>query len=213
MRYWVFDLDGTLVDSFGHFFDSLKEIFSENGKVFSDELRLASLTESLPAFFEKHLGTEAARPALEKLQRQSNLDAAKIQPFAGTMPFIRALKESGSKIAVWTSRENESAKLILEQTGLSELAEIYVTGTCTVQRKPHLEGLLKIREHFKCELDEITMVGDHEHDMMAAKNAGARAVRASWHSYWPVEKCTHADYQFYHVSDFQQWASSNNNPH
>ncbi|MBI3554909.1 MAG: HAD hydrolase-like protein [Deltaproteobacteria bacterium] len=208
MNYWAFDLDGTLVDSFSHYFKILDVIFQDHGARFSPEHRHTALTQPIPDFFEKHLGKAAVEPAIEKLTKVSTKDAEQIHPFDGITTAVEHLVSSGAKVAVWTNRDLISAELILKHTKLKRLAEICISGTCVVQRKPSAEGLLKISSRFGCHARDITVVGDHEHDVQAAKSVGARAVRASWHSYWTVERCTQADAQFYTVPEFTAWVQS-----
>jgi HAD superfamily hydrolase (TIGR01549 family) len=208
MKHWVFDLDGTLVDSFSHFFASLERIFNDHGARFTPDLRMAALTESLPLFFTRHLGEKALEPAFEKLKILSNEDALSIRPFAGVETFLAHLKKQGSKVGIWTNRDYESASLIVQHSGLAPYVDEFVSGTCTTLRKPHPEGLLRIIEKFQSHPSEITMVGDHEHDVTAAKAAGSRGVRASWHAYWSVEPCVHTEHHFHHFSEFTNWARS-----
>jgi pyrophosphatase PpaX len=208
MKHWVFDLDGTLVDSFGHYFDALREIFTLHGATFSSDLHHAALTDHPVTFFQRELGGKVTSQAIAHLQERSNSDAARVQPFPGAMETVRHLTERGSRVAVWTNRDRQSARLILDQTGLAKYADTLVSSCCVTQRKPHPEGLLKLSEVFACRPSEITMVGDHEHDVTAAKSVGARAVRASWHQYWPATPCSTADRQFFEFPDFQQWVQT-----
>ena len=205
MKHWVFDLDGTLVDSFGHFFETMEQIFAAHGARFTPELRRAALTEPLDQFFRDHLGEPAFKSAIEALQTRSNEDARSIRPFARLESLMRELSARGSRVAVWTNRDLVSASLILKHSGLAELTEACISGTCVDRRKPDPEGLLRLVDRFGCRPDEVTMVGDHEHDVTAAKSVGARAVRASWHSYWREAPCTTADHQFHDVAEFEAW--------
>lgn len=202
---WVFDLDGTLVDSFGHYFECLSAIFAARGAQFRDEHRLPALTESLPVFLTHHLGKAALAEAFAELQRRSNDDAERILPFEGVTPLLSRLKNEGKRVAVWTNRDLESAELILRHSGLVRYVDYCVSGTCVENRKPHPEGLSRILARLDCKLASVTVVGDHDHDMLAAKAAGARAVRASWHTYWPVAECPRADHQFRSVPEFAAW--------
>lgn len=205
MRHWIFDLDGTLVDSFSHYFELLQEIFDARRMRFGPELRLAALSDPLPLFFQRHLGRAAVDSALEELQARSQSDAALVKPFAGVPELLAKLRSSGSRVGVWTNRDLVSASLILKHSGLDAFAEICVSGTCVTRRKPHPEGLSRIIGHFESDPAQITMVGDHSHDVEAAKAVGARAVRASWHGYWAMERCPHADAQFDDFADFERW--------
>lgn len=208
MKCWVFDLDGTLVDSFEHYFVILTDIFNSNGAKFREELRLPALTQKLPEFFEQHLGKPAVSQAMITLQERSNRDASQVRPFDGVIELIQKLRERGDRVAVWTNRDLQSAQLIIQHSGLKPFVEICISGTCTVERKPFPEGLLRIINHFGCRADDVTMIGDHEHDVTAAKSVGTRAIRASWHSYWQFEPCTIADYQFHKFEDFSRWVDS-----
>lgn len=206
MTHWVFDLDGTLVDSFSHYFEALDVVFREHGSRFAPELRQAALTEPLDRFFVQHLGEHSLSPAFDRLQALSNEDARRIRAFDGLESVIQKLLARGARVAVWTNRDLISASLILKHSGLSRLTEACVSGTCVAQRKPHPEGLLRLIERFGCDPGDVTMVGDHEHDVNAAKTVGARAVRASWHSYWDEAPCSSSDAQFRSIADFGQWA-------
>ncbi len=208
MKNWVFDLDGTLVDSFGLYFKSMREIFADHGREFHSDLHLPALTEPLGDLFSLHLGSDRVNRAFDALQEKSNLDAPRIEPFAGIPELIDELIAKGAKIAVWTNRDLQSAELILKATGLKRKLEHCVSGTCVTRRKPDAEGLKGIIRRFDCSPSDVVMVGDHEHDVLGAQSAGATAVRASWHGYWSIEKCTQADFQFFTVPDFSAWARS-----
>ena len=205
MTNWVFDLDGTLVDSFEHYFISLEEIFSLHGKTFSRDLCHAALTDNLIHFFNTHLGESALETSLQELRRRSNQDALQIRAFPGILESLDGLRKSGAKIGVWTNRDYDSASLILKHSGLEGLVDCFVSGSCTKARKPEPEGLLRIAGEMASKPQEITMVGDHEHDVLAAKAVGARAVRASWHSYWTVDACNIADHHFHDLNLFQEF--------
>ena len=205
MKHWIFDLDGTLVDSFALYFEALTAIFKGSGKAFGPELRLPALSEYLPDFFEKHLGHRAVANAMIAIQARGNEDARRVIPFSGIIPLIEELVRSGSRIAVWTNRDRVSTELILQHSGLQKYVDICITRTCVSKPKPDSEGLLRILERFDCGPDAVTMVGDHEYDVEAAKIMGVRSVRAGWHGYWKMDRCLRADHQFESVEAFCSW--------
>ena len=157
MKHWAFDLDGTLVDSFGHYFDALRGIFSDHGAEFAPDQRLPALTESVIPFLTRHLGPARVDTALQKLQAVSNADAEKIRPFDGVVDLISHLRGNGSQIAVWTNRDLESTRLILKHSGLDPLVDLCVSGSCVENRKPDPEGLTRITRQFGCRAER----GDH----------------------------------------------------
>ena len=107
---------------------------------------------------------------------------------------------------LWTNRDFSSAELILRHSGLGRHVELCVSGTCVPRRKPHGDGMAPITERLKCVAQDITMVGDHDHDMMAARAVGSRAIRVSWNDHSAQEPCIHSEAQFYKVHDFSRWA-------
>jgi HAD superfamily hydrolase (TIGR01509 family) len=205
MKHWVFDLDGTLVESFSHYFLSLQAIYEELGSRFLDEHRADAHAQMPAQFLVRHLGEKAGAEALSRLYSRSNDDARRVQPFEGVRAVVERLAARDARIAVWTARELESATLVLRHTGLDRFVEACVSGSCVTRPKPHPEGLLKIIERFGCAPSEVTVVGDHLNDVLGAKAAGARAVRASWHVYGHVDDCSHSDHQFRHIADFSAW--------
>jgi HAD superfamily hydrolase (TIGR01509 family) len=209
MKHWVFDLDGTLVDSLSHYFAILQDIFAEHGLTLSHENLRSSISQPIPGFLTTHLGAQNLPAALAVLQKRSEEDAARIQPFDGVLEILTHLQSKGSRLAMWTNRDFESAQLILKSSGLAPFFEVCVSGSCGFGHKPNPDGFGRIEDLFLCEKDTVILVGDHETDMLAAKALGIKAIRASWHSYWKSDSCAHADHQFYKVNDFRTWVFQN----
>jgi phosphoglycolate phosphatase-like HAD superfamily hydrolase len=82
-KTWIFDLDGTLVDSFSHYFVTLSAIFEKHGRRFTEELKIPALTLPLSELFEQHLGKNAVQPSFATLHSDSLRDAKLIRPFDG----------------------------------------------------------------------------------------------------------------------------------
>lgn len=205
MAVWVFDLDGTLVDSFGFYIRIVQDLFKEHELILTDALVAACLGTPATKFLATHIPANGLGQAMQTLTERSRADAKDIQVFEGLLQLLRQLREQGDRIALWTSRDLESATLVLEATGLSQFIEYAVSGTCVAGHKPNPEGLLKICEFFSCTPNDVVVIGDHDVDVVGAKNAGARAVRASWHGYNPPAACLVADHHFYEVTAFLNW--------
>lgn len=207
MTYWVFDLDGTMVDSFAPYFSFLEEYLQT--PLDHEKKRHYIAKHPLIALQEK-MSEAAAQSALQELVDRNKREVADIPVFAGIRSAVDHLRANQRRISVWTSRDYETAKILLDHTGLSQVIDHLVAGDQVTHRKPHPEGMLKIQELYKCQTHELVMIGDHEHDMQAAKALGIKAVRASWHEHWQHESCTLADHQFYKHTDFHNWVSTLN---
>lgn len=212
MKRWVFDLDGTLVDSHQPYFTSLKQVLMDFKSDLTDEdkrevLRISA--KDRKSFFEKKVGSEQSLKALALFENSIADDFKRIPMFKGVNELIRSLHIRGTKMAVWTARDLVSAEQVLIHTGLSELISLCVSSSCVERCKPDPEGLLRISKHFGWEPSSIVMVGDHDNDMKAAKAFGATAIRAYWNEPRVPMNCRLADFQFNDVDALTLWSSNN----
>lgn len=191
-NFWVFDLDGTLVDSFPFYLAIVKNVLARFEKCLSEDEVSACLGQPAAKFFRYKLGNELAEEALAELGIQSLVDAEHIKPFPGVFALLQNLKSEGKQVAVWTSRDLNSANLVLGKTGLNAFIDHCVSGCCVSTLKPDPEGLWKIARLFSCNVSDLVVVGDHEYDVQAAKAVGAYGIRACWHGFDPPTHCAYA---------------------
>jgi phosphoglycolate phosphatase-like HAD superfamily hydrolase len=205
MKLWIFDLDGTLTDSFPVFFRSMRSIFSRRGKEISDAQLHSALGTTMPEFFALHLGAEHAAAAVRELAELSVISVNEVKPFEGIPECLELLRSRQREIGIWTARDRDSAERILASSGIGRFASHLVSGNCVTRAKPDPEGAQLTLARFSRTASESVMVGDHAHDVNAALSAGVFGVRASWNPYWPREACTIAQAQFFSVPDFARW--------
>lgn len=205
MKYWVFDLDGTLIDSFEYYLTLVRTIFARYGVILAPENLNSCLGQYSKNFFAEHLPAEHLSDALTALKTSALDDAGKIQPYQGIASLLAEISRRNTPMALWTSRDLESATKILDYTGLSRYFSYRVSGSCVGKHKPDPEGLLKIASHFGCDPSQLVMVGDHDYDVQAAKAVGATAIRASWHRFGSPEFCSISDQHFRSVDEMLNW--------
>jgi HAD superfamily hydrolase (TIGR01549 family) len=205
MKYWIFDLDGTLVNSFAPFFEFIEKRI---GKPLSETQRKQYVAQPAQLSLSEHLTPEKVTEALIELDKQNTRDADLIKPFEHIPSVISHLHGQGRKISICTSRDLKSASLLVERTGLGKYIDHLISGDCVKVKKPDPEGLLKIQSLYKCAITEMVMIGDHDCDVEAGKNAGTLSIRASWHKHWDDGKCHVADKQFFCDHEFYKWVKS-----
>lgn len=208
MKYWVFDLDGTLVDSLTIHFRVLKEVFAKFECNFSDQDEREVLhvsARTLPDYFIRHFGANNLAESLKMYTELTHQSLNQIQPFQGIESVLQTLKKYGYQLAVWTARDLEATKRILQNTGLHSYFSVCVSGTCTELAKPHPSGLEKIATHFDAEPSRMVMIGDFDSDMLGAQAFGAKSIRVLWHPTVEKKRCPLASWQFEKVSDFHSW--------
>jgi phosphoglycolate phosphatase/pyrophosphatase PpaX len=207
LKNWVFDLDGTLVDSFGPYFQSLREIFTRYDVPFTEYDIKKSLTMHTTKYLPLYLSQEQIQIAIPELLNASQRDSHHIKPFEGVIQSLDHLKSIGTRMAIWTGRDLKSAQMILENTKLASYFDECVSGTCVTNHKPHPEGLLRIVKNWNCTPNEVVMVGDHDVDMQGAKATQSYAVRVSW-AVDEIPNCDIAHKHFATPSDFESWLKS-----
>lgn len=212
MKCWVFDMDGTLIDSHATYYKNLTDVLEDYGAKLTEadkaQILKISVKERINFFTEKLIDPEKAKSALIDLEAKLAMDYLGATPFAGMTELVQSLHAKKLKLAVWTAREKPSAMAVLKHTGLDQYFSFCMSGTCVSACKPAPEGLHKISEHFQIPTADIVMVGDHDNDVMAAKACGAKAVRAYWHNPNLELKCQLSDWKFNKVSDFKNWLSA-----
>lgn len=123
MRGAIFDVDGTLLDSMAVWCKLIDDFFSEHNADISDEeaqsYKDMTLGESIPIIIDKlGLSMTADELLTEFKQRMFKEYAENIPPKAGAMEYVRALHDSGVKIAVATSGYEGLCKAAFMRLGI-----------------------------------------------------------------------------------------------
>ena len=210
MKYWVFDLDGTLVDSHSVYFNSLRKLLESYDVSLSESDEqdiLRTPVKERVSFFAKKVGAECADEALRLFEIRILQDDSDVEVFDGIVKLLEKLIHQDKKIALWTARDMNSARRVIHNTGLSPYFSFFMSGTCVSNCKPAPEGLLRIAQAFDCDPTALVMVGDHDNDMLAARACGAKAIRALWND--PSLDCELSDHQFTQVGSLTHWLPEN----
>lgn len=205
MKTWVFDLDGTLVDSFQHYYSILEGLVK---RPITTEEKKSVVAQAPHDFLRLHFGDHQVETILREVHAQGLKDAESIIAYPGAADLLKTLRKSGRTVAIFTNRDRESSDEILKHSGLGALVDHVVTGSCVSTKKPDPEGLHQLHKKIKGSPESFVMIGDHDCDMRAAKSFGAFGIRASWHNYWEDPACLMAQKQFFMFEEFARWATT-----
>lgn len=175
---FVFDLDGTLVDSFPALKAAMREVLAcHDVSMPHDEVLRVALSEGLDAMFDVARPAHFARESWAGL-RDAYLDgynARHLQHtplFPGAGKALLQLHEAGAALAVCTNRDRETTLRLLQLHGLQALFSHVVALEDMARKKPAPDGLLLVSELAGAvPLEQMVFVGDSEVDGQAALNA------------------------------------------
>lgn len=163
VRYWVFDMDGTLTVAV-HDFAAIRRALE-----IPAEADILTHLAGLPV-------AEAAAKHAWLLEHERELACA-AQPAPGAVALVRHLCAQGVRLGLLTRNAHELALLTLECIGLGDCFHTDdIVGRDEAPPKPHPGGLLKLAARWNTPAEQLVMVGDFRLDLECARAAGARSV-------------------------------------
>ncbi len=184
IRYVVFDLDGTLLNTLDDLFLSVNKILSDHGyKTRSkNEVRSylgngvrALLNLALPE--EERFRTDELLPefkAYYDLHKEDNT-----APYAGVKEAVAEIKKAGVKCAI-VSNKFDAAVQELKNVTFSGLIDFACGEREGVKPKPAPDGVFLAMQALGADPAETVYVGDSEVDLATANNSGLKCVAVSW---------------------------------
>ena len=184
-KCYLFDFDGTIVDSFEsmvYIFLSALEKFGLKGEV--NEVLQYSRQPISKTFFDKGGKKEDLRDFFDVtiglLNEEINL--YKNQLFEDTLSCVNALKEKGHKVGIVTSNSDSHVKEILEHLNVDpNIFDVIVGFEATDKHKPEAEPILKGMELLNVN-NGVVYIGDSLDDMKSAKNAKVDGILIERHN-------------------------------
>lgn len=184
----LFDLDGTLLDTPRAIAEQLAAAVREvTGSTPSVGTAQALVGRPLPELCATLAEVELADPwtsrimeAYRHLYRTKVVPAAASLVFPGVVAGLTQLHRRGVVMAVVTSKQSDSAKLILEASGLDKFFSAVIGFNDTVLPKPHADPALLALKRLSLGPHAAVMVGDTVHDVSTAAAVPMRAIAVTY---------------------------------
>jgi HAD superfamily hydrolase (TIGR01509 family) len=179
---FLFDLDGTLVDSVYQHVLAWREALEEVGlslAVWRIHRRIGMSGGLLVQALAREIGHRVTPQQARRLQTRHAAAFARyraaIRPLPGARELLRHLSDAGVRYAIATSGRLESARPALEALGVRP--EIPVITRDEVHRaKPDPDLFLAAAQRLDVPIVEAIVVGDSVWDLLAARRAGSLGV-------------------------------------
>lgn len=187
----LFDLDGTLIDTAPDLLLAVNHVLNHHHKpsITIEKIRpFISLGSS--AILAEALNIKRDDPRLLELRQQlfnayQPVLAKHSRLYPGLDSLLAKLKNTGISWGIVTNKPAWLATQIIEQLNLKKDCAVLIGAESSGISKPRPEGLFLAARHLHLAPQRISYVGDCAHDMLAAKNAGMRAVAVTWGYYLP----------------------------
>ncbi|MGC9347064.1 MAG: HAD family hydrolase [Anaerolineae bacterium] len=179
IRAWLFDLDGTLMDTDDQAVEALTKRLGFLGSQRAARLarRLVMMSETPMNQILTIIDLIGLDALLFALSRRLTKGAIKptFRVIRDVKPVITKVSSLGS-VAIVSTRSEEDATEFLRQHQLTEFFELTVTRETTLRLKPHPEPILYAAEKLGVPPTACVMVGDTPVDMLSAVRAGAWGI-------------------------------------
>ena len=182
---FIFDLDGTLLDTLGDLAGSVNYALRKHGlpECSLQEVR-SFLGNGIVRLMQGAVKNAVQGEAFEEVFQtfrshylEHCLDTT--QPYPGILPMMEKLREAGVKMAI-VSNKLHPAVQELSRRFFAELVTSAVGESENVRRKPKPDGVLRALKEMGSRPEEAVYVGDSEVDWETARNAGLRCALVCW---------------------------------
>src|SRR2546428_5514105 len=207
-RAVLFDLDGTLVDSYAALAEAVNYARRQHGL---DDLRTDAIREFVGYGLEKLLQRAfdcdavplSATEAFEA--RYDEICCTESRVLADVEATLRALNHIGVAMAVCTNKPTAFSRKILEFLNLAPFFCAIVGPDAAGARKPEAQHVLRTLEATHCSHAEALFVGDMPIDVQAAHTSGlAAALRPTGSTTSSALKAAGADHYLDRLADLVQ---------
>ena len=192
-QLFVFDLDGTLVDTFDDIAQAVNHVLGIFGLAprSVDEVRghvgngVRQLMSRMMGDFAKRVSPEERESLFDKAieaWRKYYLEhpAERSRLYPDVQRVLELLRSRSIRLAVFSNKLQEITERVLEELGIVHLLDEVIGENSRFPRKPDPEGLFFLMKKFHARPETTWMVGDGEADVQVGLAAGCRICGVSY---------------------------------
>lgn len=184
MKSFIFDIDGTLLDTEAMYIRSLQAILHERGmdRPYA-ELATTFGIPSRDALIRLKVPDVAEVLALWGPRTQEYRETVAVYP--GVKDALQQLKDAGANLAVMTSKQRFEYERDVVGFGLADYFTQHVIAEDVAQGKPAPDGILLAMERLNADPATTVYVGDTDYDVRASRAAHVTFGFAGWNGKQP----------------------------
>lgn len=180
-QLYLFDVDGTLVDSAADICGAVREALAEAGvDQLSDAYLRSFIGHHLFDLFREVLPDSTQEDRERLLARYRSIYLARRHAATRVYPGVEEMLAGlGGLKSTATTKSSETARQVLELFGLARHFD-HIQGTDGFPSKPAPDVVLKSLERLGVRPEDCLLVGDAAPDMEAGRRAGVRTCAVTW---------------------------------
>jgi phosphoglycolate phosphatase len=185
---FIFDLDGTLLDTVESIAHSANTMLTEFGykphekdcyKYFAGDGQEELIQRALKAAGDTNLSDfEAGLARYRELFKEGCM--YHVAPFDGMVEALHTLKDKGMKLAVFSNKADVNVQHIIATLFEPGLFDFVLGARPDYKRKPSREGVDIVLKELNLDSTECIYVGDTSTDMLTGKGAKLYTVGVLW---------------------------------
>lgn len=186
IKFLIFDLDGTLIDSRLDLIHSINAMLRHLGRPeLPGEVVASYVGDGAPMLVRRALGDpddeKLVQEALEfflAYYRIHKLDFTHVYP--GIKESLSALQASGRKMAVLSNKPVHPSRAIVDALGLGEFFVQVYGGNSFPTKKPDPQGAKALLHETGYSAGETLIIGDSSVDVLTGRNGGIRVCGVTY---------------------------------
>lgn len=182
---YIFDFDGTLMDTSGVILSTIKATIKNMGLPDKTDEECRSIigirTDEAGRYLYPDLDISNAefakvfRSNYDRLQKDAHETA-----FPGVIETLTKLRDNGCRLAIASSRRLVSLTGYLNKLGIKDCFDIVVGADSVTKGKPDPEPVLTVLKSLGWNADDTLVVGDADVDIMMGNAAGCKTCAVTY---------------------------------
>lgn len=182
---YIFDLDGTLLDTLGDLAASCNHALRQMRlpEHSTDDVRrfvgngVRKLIERAVPGGDRHPLFEQTLALFRQHYMDHSLDTT--HPYEGIMPLLRALKAQGKTVAVVSNKFDAATKSLCHHF-FEGLVDVAIGESERIRKKPAPDTVLEVMRLLGIAREQAVYIGDSDVDIETAANSGIPCISVLW---------------------------------
>lgn len=205
MGCFIFDIDGTMIDSAPVYLPALGQVLNDFGYTPSPEqIQTAFGMTGWQGLAYCGVPEEKYDEVMHAWEQEAYRHLERVQIYDGIADTLCALREAGHKLGIVTSRNRSQYTNGFEPLGLAQYFDVVVCSDEVAEPKPAPDAVFAVLNAVGGTADDTVFIGDSPYDMQCARAAGVKSALALWGCHAPDK--LEADFRLSHPREALQLA-------